>query len=124
MPTFLSQSISAQQKSQGDLDRHIPSGMQAQKRHLWTHARKRAKLVDGLGNIRVKVVLQPLRSLSDISSFFFSFFCWSPSIGSGGERDELCLSAPEAYFADGVRDDVLLGGQQSIEAECATQRCA
>ena len=74
MPTFLSQIISAQQKSQGDLNRHIPSGMQAQKRHLWAHARKRAKLVDGLGNIRVKVVLQALRSLSDISSFVFFHF--------------------------------------------------
>jgi hypothetical protein len=34
-----------------------------------------------------------------------------------GKGDELCFAAPEAYFVDGSRDNMLLGGQQSIKAE-------
>jgi hypothetical protein len=43
--------------------------MQAQKRHLWPNAGKRAKFVDGLRDIGVKIITQALRSLSDISEY-------------------------------------------------------
>ena len=36
----------------------------------------------------------------------------------------LCLTAPETDFADGFGDDVLLGGQQSVEGERAAERGA
>ena len=29
-----------------------------------------------------------------------------------------CLATPEAYFVDGVGDSLLLGSQQTLEAEC------
>ena len=36
--------------------------------------------------------------------------------------DELCLATPEAYFAGGISDDVLLGNKQSLETELAAKR--
>jgi hypothetical protein len=50
----------------------------------------------------------------------FTFFCQSsiPRRTRGRCGDELCLAMPEAYFVDGVRDDLLLSSQRSLETEC------
>ena len=50
-----------------------------------------------------------------LSRFFLP--CWSATRGGQGTENELRLAAPEAHLVDGIRDNVLLGSQQSIKAE-------
>ena len=79
--------------------------MQAQKSHLCFHAKKRGKLVESLRHIRVKLSLQVMRRLSDVSGFHVFLMFLIPQRARGWCGDELCLTTPEVY--EGVRDDVL-----------------
>jgi len=39
-----------------------------------------------------------------------------------GTENELRLAAPESHLVDGIRDNVLLGSQQSVKAERSAER--